>query len=88
VGGVSGVILANAGVDTAFHDTMYVVAHLCEGTVFLKGKLRGLILTKKANKQSCGKNYIKNALFKEARQKFRVVKSSKTRRQYTICDGG
>lgn len=27
VGGVSGVILANAGLDLAFHDTMYVVGH-------------------------------------------------------------
>ena len=27
VGGVTGVVLANAGVDTAFHDTYYVVGH-------------------------------------------------------------
>ena len=27
VGGVTGVVLANAGIDRAFHDTMYVVAH-------------------------------------------------------------
>jgi cytochrome c oxidase subunit 1 len=62
VGGVTGVVLSNAGVDVAFHDTYYVVAHfhyvlsmgavfsIFAGFYFWIGKITGLMFNETLGK--------------------------------------
>jgi cytochrome c oxidase subunit 1 len=66
VGGVTGVVLANSGIDIALHDTYYVVAHfhyvLSMGQFFLC--LGALFLIRKNRWRSLFRNIRKNPLLK------------------------